>query len=684
MAKPKLRKVSGSDCLQYIDKPIAFVNKTRVGSPVSTYITQLNWTAPDARNWYAPKVIEGNNKNFSWSDAVSITRFPHDKTKRIVGFVRQRYDDGGYYVIVLGDEELTGLNAYCHECYMQGSSDYHLEGTPPDEKYKKNTYVATPDYDATGQPVDHAHAFIWLGNMSATVPFYDAVNYVVTEETIMNFEGAPVPPSVDTSQMSHRMLTNDPETTLKFGEGVIYPNGLYFNEEFMNDPLVYLQGDLYDLMSDKSFKYFSLLPASFDDGTDLYNWTYQDGEVILSTNLVAVPYNIILTENLNFAQAYLQNGTLPPDAFLFPLDWENLPSYTPSEDPDDDTNHDEDPDNVPSDFDGDPDLPSVPHSPPQALSPNNYYWLTQYQLEDFFNWFWYDVGQISGIDDILKKIEGLYNDLGSTVLNVRYMPVQLDWIGGAGTPSPIICGMIEKSGNVPTISKSASPIREIGHIRVPKEYNSFASYSPYSECMLYLPYYGFMSIDMDMFTGHDIYIKAIYDHLTGTIQYLIYYENQYLVNSVVAKMAVDIPITLQSKNDRDSAIFSNVSNAVAGLIGAGVSMGTGNPLGLVVGANALNSGIHSAPLTVKGVVGESGAFYAPSHCKLITQFPIEAKPKSFNEFVGKLVNKTMVLKSSELSGYTECYNPRITFNNTIPLLEEEEEIYDYLTKGVIL
>lgn len=687
----KLRKVTGEACLDYVKKPIGFINKEAFGIGADEYLTH--------GEWYNVKLHEGTGDMrgglvYRWNDYISISKFDHVQSKRIVGFVHNKCDDGGLDVIVLGNETLTptgDMDHYFHRTTVTAGYGWHSEN-PLDIEGLGPQLINTPIkyypdlsmYD----PVDSSNCGLVYTNTAMTpTDLSNMIDNICDIEEYTNIWESYNRPCIDRSNMSNNMLTNNPNTTLRFGGYYLAPNSTFMDGDQLNDPLVYLQGDLYNLCVEKNQFYLAMFPHRFANRSAKQSFVelgVQTGSQLMSFNLVSIPYNLILTDNLNYAQAYLQSGVLPPDAYLFPLDWESLPRYTPDDDPNDDTDDGEDPDNDPSGVDGDPDPPSVPHSPPQALSPNNYYWLSQSQLEDFFNWFWYDVGRLQDFDDLIKKIEGLYNDLGSTVINIRYMPVQIAWIGGAGDSSPIICGMIEKEGKVPTIAKTPPPIRDIGHVKVPKKFSSFASYSPYSESVLYLPYYGFINIDMDLFTGHEIYIKAIYDHLTGTIQYLIYYENEYLVNSVVAKMAVDIPITLQSKNDRDSAIFSNVSNAVSGLIGAGVSMGTGNPLGLIVGANALNSGVHSAPMTVRGVVGESGAFYAPSYCKLFTQFPIEAKPSQFNKFVGKLVNKTMYLNSEELGGYTECYNPRITFSNTIPLLEEEEEIYDYLTKGVIL
>jgi len=686
----ELKKVTGKECLNWISKPIGFANKERAGG-VDTYLSMINIEDPEFRNWYGPIINNapsswGNNgKWWSWSDAVALTRFPHDTNKRIVGFVRQKYDDGGYYVVILGNEKLDNLKTYKHKLYMQGGVGYSLEGLPPNEKYKQDNFSGEVTYGSEGiaNVSGRSQCYLMLGNNAELVPFYDSVDYTVDFDGYQ-YDQYGLISCLDVSHMTDSIITNDPTTTLIFGEGRAQLSPpIYFDKDSMNDPLKYLQGNLYDLACDKARDIHAIIPTQFNDGTSLYNYSMQLGELILTTNLVAIPYNIILTGNLQSAYNYLDNGVLPDDAFLFPLDWDNFPSFEKNETPDDDVDDGDDSDNGPI-FDGDPDLPDAPYMTPNKASNNNYYWLTPYELEGFINWFWNDVGNIQDFDDIINKVMGLYNDLGSTILNIRYMPVDINWIGGLGQKSNIITGMIEKNGLVNTIAKANPPIIDIGHVKVPKDFKSFASYSPYASCSLYLPYHGFLDIDMDMFTGHDLYVKGIYDHLSGTLQYLIYYENKYLIYSIICKMAVDIPITLQSKNDRDSAIFQNVSNTVAGLMSAGTTLATGNPIGLVVGVNALTSGVHSAPLQVKGTVGETGAFYAPSKCKLIVRFPVEQKPSKFSQICGKQLNKTMKLNNSQLAGFTKCYNPRITFNNSAPMQSEIDEIYDYLEKGVIL
>lgn len=675
-----LRKVTGYDCLNWINKPIGFCNKETSNSNVNYYANNDNWLNTEITT--ASYVQYG--KHFIWRDAVKISRFPHDITKRIVGHVRKKYADGGYEVSILGDEQFTNLSGYNHLLYLHGCTSYHWEQISISEGvFQQNPYIGAPIYgsEGSGVNVDNSKCYLQTGasGIGPIVPFYDTIDYTINSD---DFDGSNML-AFDRSLMTYGMLTNNPNTSLIFGKGLENLSGVYMRPEFFNDPLKYLQGALYDLFNEKSLELFGRCPYRFTDLQQFATFTVNTGEEMASMNLVSIPYNIILTESLQQAQAYLSNGTLPDDAFLFPLDWELLPTYDQDDRPDDDTDGDDDDDNKHG-FDGDPDLPIAPSFTPNRLTNNNYYWLTNYQLEGFINWFWNDVGSMSDFDDIINKVKGLYNDLASSVLMIRYMPVNINWIGGQGSDHNIITGMIEKSGAVPTIAKANPPIIDIGHVKVPKDFNSFASYSPYSSCSLYLPYHGFLDIDMDMFTGHDLYVKAIYDHMSGTIQYLIYYENEFLVNSVVCKMAVDIPITLQSKNDRDSAIFQNVSSSIAGLMSAGTTLATGNPIGLVVGASALTSGIHSAPMQVKGTIGETGAFYAPSKCKLIARFPTQQKPSKFGQFCGKQLNKTMKLNNSDLAGLTICYNPKITFKKTTPLESEIQEIYDLLEKGVIL
>lgn len=688
-----ITKVTGQECLNYIDRALCFGNRERNGTPSLPY-TDL-----------AVSVTAHNE--FLESLPVIATRllcFSHDTSKRKVGYVRKKYDDGGLEVCILGNETLSsrgedGFRLLEHRFTMNSYQRYRYNvETTKTERQDDPPYPTLPSYEEMGGLMQtsgkvgvYQNVRVGSSVTERFVPFDEAIDFkgeLLTANSgnlgaVWEYQGHTI-----VNRYSFD-LTDNGFNTLVFGVGS--NDNIRIDKEAINNPLSLCGGNMYAYGTHLSADFHAQTPAWFDTAESFNDYFASTGVLCNDYNLVSIPYNLILTDVVDYALAYLSNGVVPPDAYLYPLDLDNLPIYNP---PDDDGDDGED-DNTPDDNTRDvtPNPPVVPSFTPSMLTNNNYYWLTAPQLAAFISWYWNDVGNITDIDDLLAKIEGLYNNLSQAILNIRFMPVEVSWIGGTGAQSNIKIAQIEKDGLVDTLSKTGKPsVETIGHIHIPTKYNSFVDLSPYSQLSVYLPYHGFLDLDMNIFAGHDLYVKAIYDYMSGTIQYLLYYDNQFLVNTIICKMAMDIPISLQTKNDRDSAVFQNVSNVVGGLMGAGLSLGTGNPMGLLVGANALNSGVASAPLNVKGNVGEQGAFYAPPQCSIILRRPTISKPSQdiWSARVGQICGKSYTL--ANLSGYTTVYNPQITFsgnknadNVTMkPLQSEIEEIYSALEKGVIL
>lgn len=685
-----LRVVYGNDCNDWISKKIALAD-----CALNTTIDDVENRKCSYRIWKSggsPELITAFNVNSS------ITTVNHDTNKRIVGVVRDRLSDGGLNISILGNETLYLDTSHDTEqlltniyitsrvkyVYRLLSNDYdkdlftyviNLDGSIPDNA---SSLTITTTGTGSNTPVS-----LDFDDMIDFTPHFHVTGISIPDQQ-MGYNNVHIG-----SRRSFQLSNTSLDNTFQYGFNIA-ETSCYIDSFFTKNPLQAVAGNLYLVGQELSQRFGSLTPQTipYDNFQD-YDVDYSP--LLIRTNTCSIPFNIILTSNIEYAKAYLNTGILPPDAFLYPLDFENLPKYQV---PDDDGTDGED-DNTTDDTTRDvtPNPPVIPSFTPSMLTNNNYYWLTAPELEGFMTWYWQDVGDISDIDDLLAKIEGLYNNLSQAILNIRYMPVEIAWLGGLGADSNIKIAQIEKAGQYNTISKTAKPIvRDVGHIHIPDRYNSFVDLSPYSQLSVYLPFHGFIDLDINIFSGHDIYVKAIYDFMSGTIQYLIYYDNQFLVTTLVCKMAVDIPISLQTKNDRDSAVFQNVSNVVGGLMGAGLSIGTGNPMGLLVGANALNSGVASAPLNVKGNVGETGAFYAPPQCAIILRRPTISKPSQdiWKSKVGQICGKTYTL--GNLDGFTTVYNPQISFKGNKnadgvtmkPLESEIREIYSALEKGVIL
>ena len=692
-------KVKGEACLEFIDRKIGF------GSHIRNRLLHSDTPSGEMGFGGGEFIIEGRDV-FSTGTGVESTinvstdllGWDHDNTKRKVGLVLDRYDDGGIKFAILSHDTFI-LNSSYKTFTIMGGKQHYVEENPLSIVLKVD-----PDHPFPNLPD------VMIENVADDRVTYNIVGFYdeesnIFQPTFYNFDEllnlVPIEHSDDIGYFpgytfmfnggdagrgSYQLTTNK-NTTMTGGIGYELDSPATVASFMLNDPRYFFAGNVYTFATDEfGIDFIANCPGRFLSAEALTQYRIDNGVQIGTTNFCTLPFNLILTESEADAINYVENGIIPHDAFMYPLDWENFPGYTPS----DDDNNDGDDDNTPNDNSRDitPNLPVAPTFTPSMLSNYNWYWLTAPQLQAFINWFWNDVGSITDFSDLVEKIEGLYNDLASAVLMVRYYPVDNDatWIGGKESTTSIKLGMIEQSANVEQLKTTVVPsVREIGNIHIPDKYNSFVDLSPYSALSLYLPFHGFVDMDMNLFSGHDLYVKGVYDHLTGTLQYMIYLDNQFLVNSFVVKMAVDIPITLQSKNDRDSAIFNNLTSSVGGLLGAGATLATGNPIGLVVGAQSMNSGVNSAPLNVRGTVGETGAFYAPPQCAIILRRPTIAKPSEdiWKRNIGQICGQSYTLSNLRGKGYTKVYNPRITFTSN-PLQSEIDEIYDFLTEGVIL
>ena len=514
-------------------------------------------------------------------------------------------------------------------------------------------------------------------------------------------------------------LTTDPNNTMIFGK--IYDTSTFMSQydimypEFLMDyPTCLLGGNVYGMLCDLVYYGNMVLPAKLYEGqAEIFRTFFGGTRQVTKVNLSSIPFNLMLTSDYQSAVNYLNGGSVPFDAKLYPLDWDNLPTYdvpiNTIPDPDD-PEPDDNPDNInPGDaeWDIDNDDDTDPTTSVKNLCNYNLYWLQAPQWEDFVRWFWNDISAWNGFSDLINSIQGLYNDLASAVIMCRYMPIDISWVGGLGADENIKLGMIEKTGVVNTISKNNVENRVlIGEITIDQKMtDTFIDYSPYSQLSLYLPLHGFLDIDVDIFTYNTIRVEGIYDVLSGTLQYLIWCKHgnkKMLVNTVECKIAQDIPLTLQTKNDRDSMVFSNVSSTIGGLVGAGVSIASGNPIGMTMGvqngvSTIANSGSASAPMRVMGTTGELGGRFAPAYCKIILRHPTiqpsdvakdgdsnSTKLKTWRKNVGQLCGYGYTLEKLKGKGFTACASPRITFENSAPLQNEVDEIYSYLEKGVIL
>lgn len=357
----------------------------------------------------------------------------------------------------------------------------------------------------------------------------------------------------------------------------------------------------------------------------------------------AIIYNLITTHDYNAALKFLNDGTIPADAKV------NVKKDKSEEDSDNESGEDG---SKESKFDENE--PSAPTVNSVKLSNLHNYWITQNQMQSFYSSVW----ETDLTDFVKGAFTGIYSNLISNVVSLKFMPTTAENLGGTGDTSPVILGFKTYDDlTVQTIGTTTAPIVNIGSYKFAKEYNSFADYAPYTDVRLYLPFVGVVPIDTNLFMGSGggetatLNIKAQYDLQSGLITYFIM-RNKTMISSVSGRMAVEVPISLQSGLDTFSTISRNFVGKATSFAG---NIATGNPIGMV--ADIAQGSATAPPQTVFASTGGDGAFYAHPKCMIMMRHPQYNRPKNYSHVVGFPAYVTK--KVSDLQGFNIVQNPVI-------------------------
>lgn len=352
--------------------------------------------------------------------------------------------------------------------------------------------------------------------------------------------------------------------------------------------------------------------------------------------------DLIMTNNLSEAQKYVKDGTIPSDARV-------NPSHVKK---DTDSNEDGEDGGKSSTFDENE--PSAPTVNSVKLSNLHNYWISESQMQSFYSEVW-----DTDLTDFVKgAFTGIYSNLISNVVSLKFMPTTAENLGGTGDASPVILGFkTYDTLTVQTIGNTTAPIVNIGSYKFAKEYNSFADYAPYTDVKLYLPFVGIVPIDTNLFMGSGggetaaLNIKAQYDLQSGLITYFLL-RNKTMISSVSGHMAVEVPISLQSGLDTFSTISRNFSGKVWEFAMEGAK---GNPIGMI--SEVAQGSATAPPQTTFASTGGDGSFYAHPKCMIMIKHPQYNRPKNYSHVVGFPAYVTK--KVSDLQGFNIVQNPVI-------------------------
>ena len=210
----------------------------------------------------------------------------------------------------------------------------------------------------------------------------------------------------------------------------------------------------------------------------------------------------------------------------------------------------------------------------------------------------------------------------------------------------------------------------VGGITIPKKYNNFLDFEPYTKVQIYLPFYGTAMLNSSLVVGRRIDISYIIDVITGTAKISIKHKNKTLYEYKTT-CACDLPLT---SSNRASVEMGYISSG----LGMGVSLASGNVIGAI--ASGLSMAQSQFSSSTNGNVSGVVDFHDSRMVTVMVDRPVYSDLKMFNKTHGRMCNLSKTLKN--LKGYTKCaVNVQIPFNC---LDKEREMIIELLTSGVIL
>ena len=256
----------------------------------------------------------------------------------------------------------------------------------------------------------------------------------------------------------------------------------------------------------------------------------------------------------------------------------------------------------------------------------------------------------------------------SPIENIISLKALIGTVATTGSSQSLVLGNVTTTANAVPCNESI--VINTGSITLPRKYNNFLDFEPYTKVQIYLPFYGCAMLDSSLVIGRTITIKYIIDVITATAKIKIIHADKTLYEFKTT-CGSDLPIT---SSNRASVEMGYLSSGV----GMGVSLASGNIIGAIAsGLSMAQSQYHSSTSgNVSGVLN----FHDSRMVTVLVDRPVYTELRNFNKTHGRVCNLSKTLR--DLRGFTKCAeNVQIPFNC---LDEERTMIIEQLTNGVII
>ena len=330
---------------------------------------------------------------------------------------------------------------------------------------------------------------------------------------------------------------------------------------------------------------------------------------------------------------------------------------------------------------GESDLPILRPTPYDAT--NGYYVLQYAQLKALLQAVWEE--------SVTQGEQFLFDNLGEAIVAVKAFPFDFREISGGSNLLEEVTSV--KIGNITLnlpalhIKPGFSTVYDIGSITIPRVFNDFRDYSPYTEVSIYLPMVGYVELDSNEVIGVTIDIQYVVDVDTGkcVVNLLRRIDGvRRVINRYSGVMGATIPISNNGADLRDAQNYMNITST---LLHGGLSL-VSSPrpdiTGIVTGfaSAGIDAALNRSRTVRSG--GTASAFadmYGVLDPYAIITRAVASVPTDYAHYYGRPCMETLQIGS--LSGFTKMSS--VHLENMAPAtLPEAQEIETRLKEGVIL
>lgn len=308
---------------------------------------------------------------------------------------------------------------------------------------------------------------------------------------------------------------------------------------------------------------------------------------------------------------------------------------------------------------------------------SNYYAIAKNGVDQLNDFLWNSDESV--IDDLLNSLKLFGQSPIDAIISLRLYPFNfMQLLPSTATTEEIVLGRVATGVTAWKLPSDCTTVLNLGSIYLPRKYNNFLDYAPYSSYSLYIPFCGVVNLNPNIFLDHFVSVRMVVDVTTGKCTAIVYVgsDDDYGVpiQYVDGMIGVEIPITAENMGKLGAAVLEAVGNTAAAAVSTGVAGGAFAAVG-----GALDVMFADVAPQKTGSVSASGSLSMPIKMYVSVSSPRPVIPDDYGHSKGYACDVTTTVSAQ--SGFTVCYNVDTTSiaGATDP---EREQIKTLLESGV--